>query len=203
MTPSSPLRPRRSLRSWWVVPLGLGLAVLTAACSALVGDDDGRDGGRAHLPPGLVLPSTTGDPDGRIGDAVVTAADDDVTAVARLDPDLLRALVTATHDAARDGIEVRINSGWRSRAYQQDLLEDAVQTYGSLDEARRWVSTPDESAHTRGDAVDVGPTDAAYWMSRYGATYGLCQVYANEIWHYELLTEPGGTCPELHADGGS
>ena len=50
--------------------------------------------------------------------------------------------------------------------------------------------------HVTGDAVDVAPTAAAYWMSQHGDRFGLCQAYAKEIWHYELLTEPGGTCPD-------
>ena len=198
---TSPHRTRapRSRRTPGRVVVVLAVVVATAAACASGG----------QRPPGLLFgpgdPSSSvgGDPDGRIGDRVATAADDDLAAIARLDPDLLAALRRATRDAARDGVAVQVTSGWRSRAYQQDLLDEAEATYGSLEEARRWVSTPEESAHTRGDAVDVGPTDAAYWMSRYGAEHGLCQVYGNEIWHYELLTEPGGTCPEPRTDGAS
>jgi len=78
-----------------------------------------------------------------------------------------------------------------------------VRTYGSEAEARRYVSTPDTSEHVTGDAVDVGPTDADSWLSRHGARYGLCQMYANEVWHYELATTPGGRCPEMWPDASS
>lgn len=44
-------------------------------------------------------------------------------------------------------------------------------------------------------AVDLGPTDADDWIGRHGAEYGLCQAYANEMRHFESLTEPGGECP--------
>jgi LAS superfamily LD-carboxypeptidase LdcB len=88
-----------------------------------------------------------------------------------------------------------VNSGWRSVQYQQVLLADAVRTYASESEARRWVSTPEKSAHVSGRAVDIGPTDADSWLSQHGASYGLCQTYANEMWHFELATLPGGTCP--------
>ena len=37
-----------------------------------------------------------------------------------------------------------------------------------------------------GDAVDIGPSDATAWLSEHGAEYGLCQIYRNEPWHYEL-----------------
>lgn len=153
--------------------------------------------------PGLPAASGRDALDGDLGDRVVTVADTDEPAVSHLDPQLLAALREATRDAAEDGIAIRINSGWRSSAYQIRLLEEAVEKYGSLQEARRWVSTPDESAHVTGDAVDVGPTDAAYWMSRYGSDYGLCQTFANEIWHYQLTVRPGGTCPPSRPDGAS
>jgi hypothetical protein len=65
------------------------------------------------------------------------------------------------------------------------------------------VSTPEKSAHVSGHAVDVGPTDAAYWVIQHGSTYGLCQIYANEVWHFELATDPGGTCPTPLADASS
>ena len=45
--------------------------------------------------------------------------------------------------------------------------------------------------------------EAADWLSRHGSAYGLCQVFANEIWHYELATTPGGRCPEMLPDGSS
>jgi LAS superfamily LD-carboxypeptidase LdcB len=78
-----------------------------------------------------------------------------------------------------------------------------VAKYGSEEEARRYVATPDTSAHVTGDAVDIGPTEADSWLSQHGADYGLCQTFANEIWHYELATTPGGLCPAILADGTS
>ena len=35
----------------------------------------------------------------------------------------------------------------------------------------------------------VGPSSAAAWLSVHGAPYGLCQIYRNEPWHYELRPE--------------
>ena len=120
--------------------------------------------------------------------------------IRRLDPDLRAALTRATYDARAEGVTLVVNSGWRSRAHQQRLFDEAVAKYGSEAEARRYVSTPDGSAHVTGDAIDIGPTDAADWLSRHGSAYGLCQMFANEIWHYELATTPGGECPEMLPD---
>src|ERR671931_423608 len=95
---------------------------------------------------------------------------------------------SSTTAAASDGVEFKVDSGWRSAAYQQQLLDEAVSKYGSEAEAARWVATPETSPHVSGDAIDLS-SDAAAWLSDHGAGYGLCQIYANEPWHYELRRE--------------
>jgi hypothetical protein len=132
--------------------------------------------------------------DGHVAESL-SVTDTDHVALSNLDPALLAAVQAAAVDAQADGIELKITSGWRSREYQQQLLDEAVSKYGSLEAAREFVNTPDKSTHVTGDAVDIGPTDAADWVIRHGSDYGLCQTYANEIWHFELMTEPGGECP--------
>jgi LAS superfamily LD-carboxypeptidase LdcB len=95
----------------------------------------------------------------------VTVFDDEYPGVANLDPDLLQALREAATDAADDGIEFYVNSGWRSPEYQNQLLREAVSEYGPEEEAARWVATADTSAHVSGDAVDIGSFDATAWLS--------------------------------------
>jgi D-alanyl-D-alanine carboxypeptidase len=75
-----------------------------------------------------------------------------------------------------------------------------ISTYGSEAAARRYVSTPEKSAHVKGKAVDIGPVQADTWLAQHGPEYGLCQTYANEMWHFELSTTPGGRCPAMIAD---
>jgi zinc D-Ala-D-Ala carboxypeptidase len=141
-----------------------------------------------------------GEADGVVPDGT-TVFDDDVPGVANLDPALLAALRRAATDAAEGGIEFFLNSGWRSPAYQEQLLRAAVKKYGSEDKAARWVGTPATSAHVSGDAVDLGPAATTAWLSRRGARYGLCQIYRNEPWHYELRPEAIDLgCPAMYAD---
>jgi len=129
-----------------------------------------------------------------------TVFDDDVAGVANLDPALLGALRRAATDAAVDGVEFYVDSGWRSPEYQEQLLQEAVSKYGSAAEAARWVAAPNKSAHVSGDAVDVG-RDATAWLSEHGAEYGLCQIYGNEPWHYELRSDAVTRgCPGMYAD---
>jgi zinc D-Ala-D-Ala carboxypeptidase len=141
-----------------------------------------------------------GEADGAVPDGT-TVFDDEIPAVANLDPALLGALRQAATDAADDGVEFFVESGWRSPAYQERLLQEAVSEYGSDEEAARWVATPNTSAHVSGDAVDIGPVDAAAWLSEHGAKYGLCQIYTNEPWHYERRPDAGAHgCPAMYAD---
>jgi D-alanyl-D-alanine carboxypeptidase len=72
--------------------------------------------------------------------------------------------------------------------------------YGSLEKARRFVNTLEKSTHMSGKAVDIGPTNAADWLIQHSSAYGLCQAYANEMWHFELLRGPGGQCPPARGD---
>jgi D-alanyl-D-alanine carboxypeptidase len=118
-------------------------------------------------------------------------------ALAQLDPALLKAIQDAANAAKAQGIDLRINSGWRSEGFQQRLFDDAVRTYGSADIARQFVASPEVSKHVVGQAVDVAPVDADNWLIRTGAQFGLCQIYANEIWHFELAVDEQGNCPPL------
>ena len=120
---------------------------------------------------------------------------------ADLDPALRAALGRAATDAAEDGVELVVTSGRRTPEEQEHLLQEAITKYGSEAEAARWVATPKSSAHVSGDAVDLGPVAARAWLSEHGAAYGLCQVYRNEPWHYELRPEAiDHGCPPMHAD---
>ncbi|ALG06995.1 M15 family metallopeptidase [Kibdelosporangium phytohabitans] len=131
----------------------------------------------------------------------VTVFDDETPAVANLSPALLGALRRAAIAAAADGVEFFVNGGWRSPEYQEQLLHAAIARYGSEQEAARWVATPGTSAHVSGDAVDIGRSEARAWLSEHGAAYGLCQIYRNEPWHFELRPEAvEHGCPPMYAD---
>jgi hypothetical protein len=117
--------------------------------------------------------------------------------VGLLDPALLSAVQDAARKAATENVDIRINSGWRTRGFQQRLFDDGVRTYGSVDAARQFVASPDTSKHVEGKAVDIAPVEADKWLIANGRQFGLCQIYANEIWHFELATDDQGRCPPL------
>ena len=177
--------------------LGYRLPASSSATAAIPVEVPRGEPGRPLAPPidhGGALPGAYGAvPDG-------TTVFDEIPGVANLDPALLRALRRAASDAADDGVDLYVNSGWRSAGYQEQLLREAVAKYGSEGEAARWVAAPDRSAHVSGEAVDLGFAATA-WLSEHGADYGLCQVYRNELWHFELRPEATGEgCPPMYAD---
>lgn len=213
MSSSEPARTAaRGIRSAVAVAVVTGVALVVAAIVAMLGSQlsaasfpsSASDPGRLDVPalaedPGADRGGDLG-ADGDVADGV-TVFDDGVPAVANLDPDLLEVLRRAATDAAGHGVAFFVNSGWRSPEYQDRLLEDAVAEYGSAAEAARWVATADTSPHVQGDAVDIGQWDATDWLAEHGAEYGLCQIYANEPWHYELRPDAVDRgCPEMFAD---
>ncbi|KGN37188.1 M15 family metallopeptidase [Knoellia subterranea] len=144
-------------------------------------------------------PAKPGSSQGNSSTASGVLGDD--PSVTNLDPDLLAALRAAAEDAEADGVRIVINSGWRSPEYQAKLLREAVAKYGSEEEAARWVAPPEKSEHVSGDAVDVGPTKATQWLAEHGPAYGLCQIYRNEPWHYELRPQATSQgCPDMYAN---
>jgi zinc D-Ala-D-Ala carboxypeptidase len=202
-TAAARTKTRRTLR-----PTVVGLVVVTAAIIGTLGYQSapasapsfsevrrGDHRGATNEADGAVTEDDGTLPDG------VTVFDDRYPGVVNLDPDLLQALREAATDAADDGIEIYVDSGWRSPEYQNQLLREAVSEYGSEEEAARWVATADTSAHVSGDAIDIGHFDATAWLSEHGAEYGLCQIYSNEPWHYELRPRAiGRGCPPTYAD---
>jgi D-alanyl-D-alanine carboxypeptidase len=217
--PSTRKAPRKI---YWI--LGLGLLIVIAMISATLACQSQNsspssatsrsfsaasplNGPRSEnrAAPGKNVPrhelrGAIGEADGVVPDGV-TVFDDAIPAVAKLDPGLLKALRRAATDAADDRVKFYVNSGWRSPAYQNQLLREAISKYGSEEAAARWVATATTSPHVKGEAVDIGHSDATAWLSKHGAEYGLCQIYRNEPWHYELRPEAiDHGCPRMYAD---
>lgn len=86
---------------------------------------------------------------------------------------------------------LRIVSGYRPRAEQERLWQDALRRYGSPQRARRWVAPPGTSRHERGIAADLaGDLACAHAQAR---RYGLYFPMSWEPWHIELAPWPPET----------
>ncbi len=190
--------PRRSTALTGLVIVAAVTSFGLAACSAVSASDQsdtstpsgtprGKSGGGSKLP---------GAADGKLPSGT-SAFDTDLPGIANLDPKLRAAVQKAELAMKADGVPMQVTTGWRSKKYQIELMDKAIKQYGSREKARKFVADPDESHHVTGHAVDIGPTDADDWLIRKGKRFGLCQTYSNEIWHFELVTTPGGDCPPM------
>lgn len=113
---------------------------------------------------------------------------------------LQNRFLAAQSEARKEGIKLVVTSGFRTAARQAYLFEEAIEKYGSAQEASKWVLPADKSHHPDGVAIDVnypGDPEAAKWLEINGYKYGLCRVYKNEWWHFEPLVAPGEKCPAL------
>jgi hypothetical protein len=120
-----------------------------------------------------------------------------------INPLVLARFLSAQAAAKELGIELSIDSGYRSLEKQNYLYQRAIKTYKSADEAIKWVLPENLSRHPWGLALDVNlnhDKSGASWLEANGATFGLCRVYENEWWHFEPLIAPGGICPPLMPD---
>jgi zinc D-Ala-D-Ala carboxypeptidase len=207
VTYRKPARPTpRRIRIRWIrvaallvsaaIAAALGYRVLASSSSPAASPIDvlrGEHRGLRSAHPGVLGDSAV--PDG------TTVFDDEIPGVANLDPALLGVLRQAANAAAADGVQLFVDSGWRSPEYQDQLLREAISEYGSEAEAARWVATAETSAHVSGEAVDIEGSDGTAWLSEHGAGYGLCQIYGNEPWHYELRAEAvDHGCPPMYPD---
>ncbi|MFB9713440.1 M15 family metallopeptidase [Arthrobacter methylotrophus] len=192
-----------ALRPQETILAALTCLLLTSGCSAadVATDHASTPFSRSTSSPIPISGPTSSPTTGPVGpsDGVLpegqAATGTGLPGIDKLDAQLLEALRRASADAKSQGIAIVITSGWRSERYQQSLLDEAITNYGSKEEALHWVSSPEKSSHVLGKAIDVGPTSAADWLIQHGSSYGLCQSYANEMWHFELTTRPGSVCP--------
>ena len=91
------------------------------------------------------------------------------------------------------GFDLKIGSGYRSVERQKQLFAAAVQKYGSVAAARKWVAPPGKSNHNGGRAVDLwlngkaltSNSKATQWAHANAGKYGLYFRMAHEPWHIE------------------
>jgi hypothetical protein len=118
-------------------------------------------------------------------------------------PQVLARFHSAQAAAQEVGIEMSIDSGFRTTETQDYLYQRAIKEHKTAEEAKKWVLPSELSRHPWGLALDVNlhhDKSGASWLEANGATFGLCRVYENEWWHFEPLIAPGGICPPLKPD---
>jgi zinc D-Ala-D-Ala carboxypeptidase len=91
---------------------------------------------------------------------------------------------------ASDGA-VYVVSGWRSPQEQRQLWEQALDRYGSAEQADDWVAPPGQSMHERGLAVDLGGDIVLAIELIDDFDLPLWRPMDHEPWHFELLGSRG------------
>ena len=82
--------------------------------------------------------------------------------------------------AKKDGINITITSGARSRAEQEKLYAAYKNGTGNL------AAKPGTSNHESGDALDLGPPSAYAWLKQNAGQFGFKNKIASEPWHWSL-----------------
>lgn len=121
----------------------------------------------------------------------------------KLDATLEHRFQAARVAAEKDGVALKITSGYRTYSRQLYLFDQAVKKYGSYKKAAKWVAPPEISHHPMGLAIDVNyPNEpsAAHWLELNGYRFGLCRIFKNEWWHFEANIAPGWKCPKMYKD---
>lgn len=99
-----------------------------------------------------------------------------------------------------------VQSGYRSEERQARLWHEALDKYGSADEARKWVAPPGRSMHNHGQAADLnygggglgkGNADLIQWAHDNANAYGLTFPLSNENWHIEPIGARASSRPHV------
>lgn len=114
----------------------------------------------------------------------------------RLTPVAAQGLSRIYELAKARGIDVRVNSSYRSVEEQTRLWREALSKYGSAEEARRWVAPPGRSRHNSGGAIDMNlmRNGQKIPQSEFDALIreaGMYRPMAWEGWHVEPLGSRG------------
>lgn len=130
------------------------------------------------------------------GSVVTTPFQDKNGNQVRLKPAAAEGL-SRTYDLARArGIDVRVNSSYRSVEEQTRLWREALSKYGSAEAARKWVAPPGRSRHNSGEAIDMNlmRNGQKIPQSEFDALIreaGMYRPMAWEGWHVEPLGSRG------------
>ncbi len=103
-----------------------------------------------------------------------------------------RAFRVMARAASKDGVDLAVRSGFRSRTKQAALYKAYRKGEGNL------AAAPGFSNHESGRALDLYVTrgEALRWLEKNGTHYGFHRTVPGEAWHWEYLAD--GDREHLH-----
>ena len=111
-------------------------------------------------------------------------------------------LLDMLEQAAADGIELKVESAYRSKRYQSRIFQRMLAQGSSFDDIIRYVAPPGYSQHMLGTAVDFYPSNWRFaetkqyqWLMEHAAEFGFEQTYSQnnryqmpwESWHWNYI----------------
>lgn len=117
-------------------------------------------------------------------------------------PETRDAFVSMAKAAKKDGIRLKVDSGYRSAGLQTRLIKRRLHKGERFDKIAAMVAPPGYSEHETGTAVDLVPsearfahTDAYAWLRENAAKYGFRETYPEgkedgvywESWHWRYI----------------
>ncbi len=109
-------------------------------------------------------------------------------------PDVAAAFDRMAAAASRAGLELLVNSGFRSDAEQAALF--------AANPDPQWVAPPGQSLHRCATELDLGPETAYGWLAEHAPEFGFLQRYAWEAWHFGFTAGPAPCSDAGDAVGG-
>jgi D-alanyl-D-alanine carboxypeptidase len=110
-------------------------------------------------------------------------------------------LVALLQAAEKEGIELQVESAYRSEAYQRRIFKRMLAEGRTFEDIVRYVSPPGYSEHMLGRAVDFFPSDwqfadtpAYSWLRENAGRFGFAETYSRsnplqmpwEAWHWNF-----------------
>ena len=106
------------------------------------------------------------------------------------------AFVRMAEAAASDGVELMVDSGYRSAAYQQKIFQRKMASGDDFYDIARWVAPPGYSEHMMGTTLDLVPSNWTFsgipadrWLQENGGEFSFTQTYPQES-HSGFSWEP-------------
>jgi D-alanyl-D-alanine carboxypeptidase len=113
-------------------------------------------------------------------------------------PATRKAFLEMAETAAKDSIELIADSGFRSARFQTRIIQRRLENGESIDKILGMVAPPGYSEHETGTALDLVPSEAAFFRS---GAYHWLKENAAEFGFYETLpekSEPGRSWEPWH-----
>ncbi len=111
-------------------------------------------------------------------------------------------LLNMLEKAKEDGIELKIDSSYRSKNYQERIFQRMLTNGRNFDDIVRYVAPPGYSQHMLGTALDFHPSNWSFadtvqyqWLLENGNEFGFEQTYSKynrykmpwESWHWNYV----------------